>query len=235
LVSKSSNYPYKIIKETLDDIGTDLTSLYFRHGGNFYVFSYQKDGIKKHTLVDAGDLRHRDVIESVLNENYIDIKNIERIIITHRHPDHCGFAYLFARESGAQILVHTHFRDFAEGRLSKDERSWLGSLDPTAFSQCDIRYLSPTKEAESIKINGIDFPRLLKPIKIGSSGEINILAVPANKISHTPDQIVVLYSTGQNPNKSATRPSDDIFFSGDLWLMHGPIFEKNMRSLKFYL
>lgn len=232
---KKSIQSYTAVKEKLDDNGTELTNLYFRHGGNFYVFSYRKDGTIKHTLVDAGYLRYKDIMESVLSENHIDIKNIERIIITHRHPDHCGFAYLFAGESGAQILVHNRFRDFAEGRLSREEKSWLGPLDPTAFSRCNIRYLSPSKEAGSIKINGIDFPRLLEPIKIGNSGEINILAVPESKISHTPDQIVVLYSTGQNQDKSAEHSYGDMFFSGDLWLMHGPVFEKNFSSLIFHI
>ena len=100
-----------VIKEQLGG-GAHLTSLLFRPGGNVYVLTYQKDGQKKHTLVDAGDYRYHGDMLGILVENDADPTNIERIIITHRHPDHTGLAYLLARESGAKITAHHAFRSF---------------------------------------------------------------------------------------------------------------------------
>ena len=75
-----------VIKEQLGG-GTHLTSLVFRPGGNVYALTYQKGGQKKHILVDAGDYRYYGEMLDVLAENDIDPADIERIIITHRHPD----------------------------------------------------------------------------------------------------------------------------------------------------
>ena len=41
---------YQIIHEQLGADGTELTNIYFRYGGNFFVFSYLQDGVRKHTL-----------------------------------------------------------------------------------------------------------------------------------------------------------------------------------------
>ena len=62
---------YKIVREQLGAKGVALTSIYFRYGGNIYIFSYLKDGITRHTLIDTGDRRHRDSIESILTQNKI--------------------------------------------------------------------------------------------------------------------------------------------------------------------
>jgi len=90
---------YKIVREQLG-VNVSLTGIYFRYGGNIYIFSYQKDGITRHTLIDTGDRRHRDSILSILAENKIDPKAIETMIITHSHPDHYGLAHILAMQSG---------------------------------------------------------------------------------------------------------------------------------------
>ena len=58
---------YKIVREQLG-VNVSLTGIYFRYGGNIYIFSYQKDGITRHTLIDTGDRRHRDSILSILGK-----------------------------------------------------------------------------------------------------------------------------------------------------------------------
>jgi len=104
-----------VTKEQLGG-GVHLTSLLFRPGGNVYVLTYMKNGQKMHTLVDAGDYRYHGEMLSVLAENDISPADIERIIITHRHPDHTGLAYLLAKESGAKITAHHTFRGFVSTR-----------------------------------------------------------------------------------------------------------------------
>ena len=41
---------YKIVHEQLDIYGMELRNIYFRYGGNFFVFSYLKGSFIKHTL-----------------------------------------------------------------------------------------------------------------------------------------------------------------------------------------
>lgn len=231
--------PYRVTHEQLNGSGTELTSFYFRYGANIYVFSYQQDGVKKHTFIDAVDYRYRDEILSILPENGIDPAAIERIILTHRHPDHTGLAHLLARESGARILVHPNFKDFIENPSSESGRGWMGNFNQAKLAECDIEYLPISEGANLPEIGGLRFPGLAEPIDIGGAGKILILAPPESEITHTQDQLIVVYSpgaeflTGEGPYNGC-RPMDRILFSGDLWLMTGPLFDRGRRGLQFF-
>mgnify|MGYP001588798338 FL=1 len=87
LSSMLSRESCKVLKERLGGTDAVLTSFVFRHGGNVYVFSYEKDGKRRHTFIDAGDPRYRNRMLRILTENNVAPANIERIILTHRHYD----------------------------------------------------------------------------------------------------------------------------------------------------
>lgn len=233
----SSKRPYAIEKESLVDNSSKLTGFFFHQGGNIYVYSYKKKGTIKHTLIDAGDLYYRDHILSIFRENEVNPANIERIIITHRHTDHSGLAYTLAKESHAKILVHSNFKSFVENDISPEERRWFGNFNNHLLSECDIVYLSGSRKSKVINIGGIDFPILGKPIPIGTAGQLHIIGVPENELTHTPDQLLVLYSpdnsffTDGYSGFNGTLPSDNIVFSGDLWLMIGPSYNRGIRNI----
>jgi glyoxylase-like metal-dependent hydrolase (beta-lactamase superfamily II) len=58
------------------------------------------------TLVDPGMLWDDSVarVEGLLAEAGLQIGDVERIVVTHGHPDHYGLAGRIARDSGARIL-----------------------------------------------------------------------------------------------------------------------------------
>ena len=239
LSEKMKIEPYKIVHEQLSAGGTDLTSIYFRFGGNFYIFSYQKAGVRKHTMIDTGDIRHVNAISSILMEGRIDPKAIERIIITHSHPDHYGLAHLLVKGSEAKILVHANFKNVIEGDRTTFERSWLGLRNPRELRECNVEFLSPKNSKVAIEIDGLKFPRLVEPIQIGDAGKLEILAIPESTETHSKDQIIALYSTRDHyrikaPVPQGYRPGDDMVFSGDLWLMRGPIYDRKMKGFSFY-
>jgi len=230
-----TTFPHKIKVEKLNDPNSELTDFYFQHAANMYVFSYERGGQRKHTLIDSGYLVHRDQILPILRQHHIDLKQIENIIITHRHVDHCGLARQLALLSGARILVHAEFKRFVEGDIPPQERLWLGKLDPGQFQQCDIEYLDPDSR-NMVEIEGVRFPRLGDSIPIGASGKLEILACPVSEISHSPDQLIVRYlqepDSGVSPFGVNHKVSNmEMIFSGDLWLMTGPIIEKNLRMV----
>ncbi|MFH0769680.1 MAG: MBL fold metallo-hydrolase [Chloroflexota bacterium] len=236
LVERRSGEPYEIIKEKLAGSNAYLTSLLFHRGANFYVFSYGERDAIKHTFIDTGDSQYRDEILSLLTGNNINPSDIERIIITHRHSDHCGLADLLAGESRAKILVHHNFRSFVEGELAQDERRWLGNFNPSKLSEYDISYLPEADRSRATNIDGVDFPSLIEPIEIGEAGKLLILACPKSTLTHSPDQLIVFYSAGGSPYTREKKsggflPTDDMLFSGDLWLMQGPITNRSMISL----
>jgi len=234
---RSSKYPHRVVKERLSDGKTEITNFFFRYGANIYVFNYEKEGQIKHTFIDTGYWSHRDKIFPILNQNGINMNNIEKIILTHRHFDHCGLAGLLAEKSGGKVIAHANFKSFVEGEISPLERRWIGKFDPTELRKCNMEYLDPSNGHGSVNIGGLDFPRIGEPIKIGDSGRLDILTSPESVPTHSPDQLIALYSPRPNPYTCEQmdddfHPTDEMIFSGDLWLMRGPIFEKNMSHIK---
>lgn len=80
---------------------------------------------------------------------------------------------------------------------------------------------------------------MIEPIQIGDGGKLEILAIPESAETHSRDQVIALYSTRDysRNNESAPqgyRPSNDMVFSGDLWLMRGPLFDRKMKGFSFY-
>ncbi len=236
----NSQRDYLTVAEEQLGGGVHLTSLLFRPGGNVYILTYQKGGQRKHTLVDAGDYRYYDEIWSILAENDIDPTNIERIIITHRHPDHTGLAYLLASKSGAKITAHHTFQNFVESGGSQMERRWMGDFDPSRLRECDIDYLTESDSGSTVTLSGIDFPNLAEAIEIGEVGRLDILGSPETEMTHSPDQLVTLYSPRNDPHPHEHtvgdfRPTDDVIFSGDLWLMMGPMFNYSSTDIMQHL
>jgi hypothetical protein len=102
-----------------------------------------------------------------------------------------------------------------------------------------VKFLSPKDSKVAIEIGGLKFPRLVEPIQIGDAGKLEILAIPESTETHSKDQIIALYSTRDHYRMKAQvpqgyRPDDDIVFSGDLWLMRGPIYDRKMKGFSFY-
>ncbi len=239
-ITEQKEDPYKVTSESVDDAGTILTCFFFNSGANFYVFSYHHKGSRRHTLIDTGDPMYRDRIESILEDQGINPDGIERIIITHRHHDHCGLSDQLARKSGATILVHSNFRNFIEEPLTAEDRLWLRGFEPARLRRCRVEYLSPREGNPSAVIDGLDFPFLSKSIPIGGTGRLEILACPESATMHSPDQIIVHFGPhslhDRNEKQPAgKRPANHILFSGDLWLMHGPLFSKSFRAFSLHM
>ena len=219
----------------MDDQNSELTEFYFQRGANIFVFSYELDGQRKHTFIDTGYVDHRDTILPILRKHHIDLTQIQNIIITHRHSDHCGLARQLALLSGARILVHAEFKSFIEGPLKPQEKIWLGKLNPRQLRNSKIEYLVPEID-KAVEIEGTRFPRLGQAIDIGASGRLDIFSPPVSDPTHSKDQLIVRYSQEPSSEKKKSgvnhSPSNtDMIFSGDLWLMTGPIIDKSLRMM----
>ncbi|MBU3916133.1 MBL fold metallo-hydrolase [bacterium] len=233
---KAVVFPHRVVREHLDQTNLELLSFFFRYSANIYVFSYEKHGEKRHTFIDTGYSGHHDPIFSILKKNGVHLDAIDQIIITHRHSDHCGLAALLAAESGAKILVHSNFKSFVEDKPSRQERIWLGNFEPSRLKDYNMVYLDPKSSEHSIDIEGIAFARVGQPIVVGDFGRLEIFACPESDSTHSPDQLIVFYSASNHSDTSEeenmeSRPTDTILFSGDLWLMRGPVFERNLKVL----
>ncbi len=223
-----------IVKERLSGTNAELTSFLFHYGGNVYVFSYEKEGKRRHTLVDAGDPRYRNQMLPILIENDVNPANIERIIITHGHHDHWGLAALLSEGNEAKILAHANFRGFVEGDIKPDTPRWLGYSSPTELKGCNFEYLAQPSKSAVRNIGGTDFPILGEHIGIGEGSKLMLLGCPETSLSHSSDQVMVLYSARGGSDTKDWRPSDEMLFSGDFWLMRGPMFYRGVRNLSWW-
>lgn len=207
--------PYLIKKEKLKGSSTTLTSFFFDLGGNIYAFSYQKKGRLMHTLIDTGERRHKLLILNLLKNNGIEPANIENILITHHHMDHSGLIDIVYLASNASVLVHPKFEEnMIEGDLPR-----LGRY---------LKRLLPLHGNISRNIGDVEFPVLGEPLDIGEGARLEILGLPeGDEFTHSLDQLIFFYtpfnskSTSLKPGKD-WRPTDELLFSGDLWLMHPP-------------
>ncbi|MEW6184638.1 MAG: MBL fold metallo-hydrolase [Thermodesulfobacteriota bacterium] len=228
--------PYKVTSERLNNGDTELTGFFFHRGANFYVFSYGAGEARRHTLIDTADPLYRETIFSILRAHSINPQKIERIIISHRHHDHCGLADTLAQKSGAKILAHANFRKFVDGPLTEMDRLWLRGFEPSRLRQCHVEYLAPLRGVPTVPVNGLEFPLLSRGLPIGEAGHLDILACPESATMHSPDQVIVHYlpeppHKGLEKKRPMDRPANHILFAGDLWLMHGPLFSKSFRAV----
>jgi glyoxylase-like metal-dependent hydrolase (beta-lactamase superfamily II) len=92
----------------------------------FYVGAVNVYLIKEDplTLIDCGPKTKEasDTLRDKLRHEGINFSDIERIILTHAHEDHCGLAKTIRDEAkNAQIYLHEWETGHLSGRLSQDE------------------------------------------------------------------------------------------------------------------
>jgi hypothetical protein len=98
--------------------------------------------------------------------------------------------------------------------------------------------LPPAREDRVRYIGGVPFSLLGAPLDIGEGAKLEILGLPGDDLqTHTVDQLLFMYTPKNSPGTLQKiglgfRPTDEILFSGDLWLVHPPgFFDETMRGL----
>jgi glyoxylase-like metal-dependent hydrolase (beta-lactamase superfamily II) len=93
--------------------------------GDVNVYLIKEDPL---TLVDTGP-KTPEAVEALregLARERVKLSDIERIVLTHAHEDHCGLAKTIRDEAtNAEILVHDWETGHLFGRLSQDEHRKL--------------------------------------------------------------------------------------------------------------
>ncbi|WP_435365812.1 MBL fold metallo-hydrolase [Haloarchaeobius sp. DYHT-AS-18] len=97
-----------------------LSNAAFEGNNNAYLFH---DGPET-VLIDTGDWMDatRTQLEAALEEHGVTIEDIDRVFLTHWHPDHTGLAGEIQSRSGATVYAHVEDAPLVEG----DEQAWNG-------------------------------------------------------------------------------------------------------------
>ncbi len=217
--------PYAVTREKLKGTDTTLQGFLFNWGGNIYVLSYRKNGGTVHTVIDTGERRYKPNILKLLRDNGIEPANIERILLTHHHFDHSGLVDVLCMVSGARLMVHPAFKGESI------------ELPVEKFGKY-LEWLPAARADRTRNIGGMSFSILGEPLDIGEGARLEVLGLPeGDSITHTVDQLLFFYTPKNSPETleklgAGFRPTDEVLFSGDLWLMHPPgFFEDTMRGL----
>jgi glyoxylase-like metal-dependent hydrolase (beta-lactamase superfamily II) len=152
------------------------------------------------TLVDTGP--KTDEALSALREQLQKIgfivRDLQRIILTHTHEDHCGLAGLLQRESGARIYVHEWEHDNisqpqnrVNGNLLKRAGTPQDTLEQLAGHYESIRHLADSVEDVEAYRDNQEF--------IFSTGSLRVIHTPG----HTPGSSCLI------------RESNRLMLSGD--------------------
>ena len=158
------------------------------------------------TLIDTG-LR-TDESRQVLNQKLaglrVRIERLNRILITHIHPDHFGLAGELRERSGAELVIHRLEVSLMEPRYARaedlvfDVAKWL-SLNGV-----------PEEEAEFLKTASMAAREFV------SVAEPDTLREGAERLPVDEDEIEVIWTPGHSPGHCCFYwPARRLLFSGD--------------------
>ena len=146
------------------------------------------------TLIDTGVATDRSfqTLCDGLQQHDVDVQDIKRVILTHKHIDHIGNAWRIQRASGAQVYIHESEQKsltdvdptgkrFAELVLEK-LRLWQA---PTEQMSSRFRSKMPLWTLESAQVQGLSDGQRLET----QDGDLEIIHTPG----HTMGSICLKY------------------------------------------
>lgn len=98
------------------------------------------------TLIDAGPKTPEayNTLREKLRQNGVNLSDIERIVLTHAHEDHCGLAKRIRDEAkNAEIYVHGWETGHLFGRLSREENKKImlrAGIPENVFAEMQAMY-----------------------------------------------------------------------------------------------
>lgn len=152
--------------------------------GDVNVYLIKEDPL---TLIDVGPKTREaaDTLRSKLTKNGVNFADIQRIVLTHAHEDHCGLAKQVRDEAkNAEIYVHEWETGHLFGRLSHDEHKQLllrSGVPESVFNEMRDLYDKISLLTDSL--DGADVQPLRDEMELQfSGGSLRVLHTPG----HTP-------------------------------------------------
>ncbi len=155
----------------------------------FYVGDVNVYLIKEEplTLIDCGPKTEEayQTLREKLRRNGVEFADIERIVLTHAHEDHCGLAAKIRDEAKrAEIYVHGWETGHLFGRLAREENKKImlrAGVPQEVFAEMQVLYAEISLLTDALSEG--DFQELKDEQELEfSSGVLKVLHTPG----HTP-------------------------------------------------
>ena len=152
--------------------------------GDVNVYLIKEDPL---TLIDVGPKTKEaaEVLRSKLQREGIEFKDIQRIVLTHAHEDHCGLAKQIRDEAkNAEILVHKWETGHLFGRLAREEHHKLmirAGVPDSVFQEMQSIYAEISLLTDALAESEFSELRDEQELEF-SSGTLKVLHTPG----HTP-------------------------------------------------
>jgi len=95
---------YKFSREILPDVYSITLPLPGKRPGPVNVYLFKGGTV---TLIDTGTAQTAGILEKALKEHGLGFSDIDRIIVTHGHPEHYGAAKKIVRAGKASVAAHS--------------------------------------------------------------------------------------------------------------------------------
>jgi glyoxylase-like metal-dependent hydrolase (beta-lactamase superfamily II) len=129
------------------------------------------------TLVDVGSGKAVDLLLRTMAELGRDPADLNRIVLTHAHPDHVQGAPALSEHTGARVLIHAADAAWlADGRVPSDGRS---SPAARRYDQLPAAHWTPFKPDATVEDGEL----------IAGSGGLRVIHTPG----HSPGHIALLH------------------------------------------
>ena len=199
--------------------------------GTVNIYLIKEDPL---TLIDVGPKTPEAAaaLREGLARHGVDMKDIQRIVLTHAHEDHCGLARQVRDEAkNAEILVHAWETGHLFGRLANDEHRQI--MMRAGVPENIFREMQRTYEEVSLLTDAL------------GDGEFSALE-DEQELEFSTGSLRVLHTPGHTPGScSFLREADRTIICGDCVLKRitpNPIVspdpidrDRRFRSLAEYL
>lgn len=139
--------------------------------------SFLVDGDGGLTLVDAGSGKGVDPLLRAIAESGRDPADLNRIVLTHAHPDHVQGAPALREHTGARVLIHAADAAWlAAGRVPADGRS---SAAARRYDRLPAAHWTPLKPDATVEDGEL----------VAGSGGLRVIHTPG----HSPGHIALLH------------------------------------------
>ena len=173
--------------------------------GPTWVYIFENEGL---TLIDSGSDGSYPNLAKGIRESGFEIKDIERVAITHGHGDHDGSVGELLSESGAELWAHDIYfhllpydpwdlQRIPSSAIQKEMQKIISTDAETIPAQSSQRITQYTDDHTRYVNKRKNYPQGKGLIDGYSLGNLNFMHTPG----HSPDEICIQL--------------DDVIFTGD--------------------